>query len=335
MRKLMYYTCLMLVVVIIMPLIIVKGCSSSLPEEDYTLPGEEKAIKIKVYTHNEDKVEEMYLEEYIKGVVVAEMPADFELEALKAQAVAARTYAVGRMMKLYKPKEDLHNGADICTDPAHCQAWISKEKAMKKWSFFSGLKNWKKIEKSVAETRNIVITYDGKVINPLFHSNSGGRTENAEEVWAGTGSPYLKSVPSKGEDASSEYKVTKTITVEEFISKLENEYKDSKIKEKDILEQIKVVDYTEGGRVKNIKIGNITLKGTDIRRIFSLRSANFKIEEGDKGKINITTIGNGHGVGMSQWGSNHLAKNEATYEEILKYYYSGVKLGTINTKKEK
>lgn len=333
MKKLIYYAFMMAVIIILLPLFIVKSCSIEENIDNLTpkppTTNIKQGVKIKVYNSSEGKINEVYLEEYIKGVVAAEMPAEFNLEALKAQAVAARTYAYARTIKDYKGKEEIHMGADICTDSAHCQAWISKQQAMEKWDKLLASQYWQKIEKAVKETENIIITYNNNIANPVFHSNSGGRTENAEEVWEGNPVPYLVSVPSNGEEAYKGYKDTVFIKIEKFKNSLKEKYPDIKFESKDIIDDIEVLDFTVGDRVKTIKIGNVTLKGTDFRKLFSLKSANFKIELSDNKTLKITTIGNGHGVGMSQWGANYLAENGGTYEEILKYYYNGITLETI------
>jgi stage II sporulation protein D len=329
MKKIVCYILLMIVIIILLPLLIVKGCSFEQPDTPQEHPLLEEEIKVRVYIAPEEKTVEMELEEYLKGVVTAEMPAEFEPEALKAQAVAARTYVYGRIKKIYTPKDNSHVEADICTDPTHCQAWVSEADAKKKWGIFSANKYWKKIVKAVAETRHIIITYNDKIVNPVFHSNSGGRTENAEDVWDGSGEPYLKSVVSSGEEAYPDYQYTISIKESDFCGILREQYPEIILNEEDILNDIEILDYTEGGRVKIIKIGNVEIKGTEFRKLFSLRSANFKIEEGESDCLKITTIGYGHGVGMSQWGANNLAKNGGTYEEIIKYYYLGVDLKTI------
>ena len=330
MKRVINFTIIIFAVIIFLPLLIVKGCSSGVDDNS---PGQQQAgIKIKVYINSQNVVKEMSLEEYVKGVVAAEMPADFEMEALKAQAVAARTYALGRMKRMYtSARDDSDKGADVCTDPGHCQAWVSKQQAMKKWKIFSAYRNWSKIESAVKSTENIVITYQGTIINPVFHSSSGGRTENSEDVWGGAAVPYLKSVPSSGEESSPDYKSTTSFKTSEFISKLKSEYPKIKLNSKDILKDIKVLNRTEGGGVNTIKVGNLTLKGTDFRALFSLNSTKFSIEKGSGDTLKITCIGNGHGVGMSQWGANSLAKNGGSYEEILKYYYTGINLGTIKS----
>lgn len=327
MKNIVYYTLLMLTIVILLPLIIVRGCSRTVDTPQS--PGRQKdSVKIKVYISQEKKVQEMDLDEYLKGVVAAEMPAEFELEALKAQAVAARTYAYRK--KVYLPKDAAHYGADICTDSTHCQAWVSKENAMKKWDAASAPKYWNKIERAVEETHDLIITYNNNIANPVFHSNSGGKTENAEDVWEGNGEPYLRSVFSQEEDNSGEFKNEVTLKVKDFYDTMKKEYPGIKLNTKDILKDIQVLEYSEGERVKTLKVGNIILKGTDFRRIFSLKSTNLEIEAAGKDSLKIITYGNGHGVGMSQWGANYMAKNGNKFDEILKYYYNGITLDTID-----
>jgi stage II sporulation protein D len=324
-----YYMLLILVAVIILPILIVRTYTN---QNESPTKDQKQVVMVKVYIASEKVSKTMPLEDYIKGVVAAEMPAEFDIAALKAQAVAARTYVYGRMKGLYKSKNNTHAGSDVCTDPAHCQAWISKETAKKNWGIIKYYKYWNKICKAVDDTKNIIITYNNTIINPLFHSNSGGMTENVEDVWDCDPVPYLRSVQSDGEDVVSGYKTVNVIKITEFVKKMKEQYKDIKLSSKNIMNDIKILNYTEGERVKTIKIGNITLKGTDIRTIFSLKSANFTIEQFKNDSIAITTKGNGHGVGMSQWGANYLAKGGNSYETILKYYYTGIKLGKITFK---
>lgn len=331
MRNIAYYALIMVVIIIILPLIIVRGCSYSDDVEtpDVQQPIEEVKTKINVYISSEDKIKEMLLEDYIKGVIAAEMPARFELEALKAQAVAARTYVYGREKGFFGSKEDEHRGADICTSHKHCQAWISKQEAFEKWGIFSAYRNWTKIERAVMETRDLIILYNDKVINPLYHASSGGRTENIEEVWESNPVDYLKSVVSNGEEESTNYIYTVKIKTEEMLDTLKSKYIDFECNEEDLFGDIKIIDYTEGGKVKTLRIGNIVIKGTEFRSLFNLRSAGFKLEMESKSIIKVTTTGYGHGVGMSQWGANYLAKKGGSFEEIIKYYYQGVNLVKI------
>lgn len=330
MKKVIYYVIIMIIVTIILPMLIVRGCSTVIEDVKPKVKVEKSEVKIKVYIKDKDKVEEMSLENYIKGVVAAEMPVEFELEALKAQAVAARTYAFSRIMNLYPSKDDTHKGAHICTDSKHCQAWVNKEDAIRKWSSMSANRNWKKIETAVKETENLIILYDNKPINPLFHANSGGRTENCEDVWEGTVVPYLKSVKSDGDGDDPGFEVVTAFKEEDIIESLKADYPEISLNEADLLSNFSILELSEGGKVKKCKVGNIELKGTDLRNILSLRSTNFKVEKGKEGELNITTIGFGHGVGMSQYGANYLAKNGGSFEEILKYYYKGVSLGSCS-----
>ncbi len=329
MKKVLYYILIMVIVTIVLPMLIVRGCSTVI--EDVKPDGKEKIPQttIKVYIKSEDRVEEMSLETYIKGVVAAEMPVAYEIEALKAQAVAARTYAYGRLLNLYPAKEDTHKGAHVCTDYSHCQSWIKQDEIMKKWGTINSFINWKKIDTAVRETENTIILYENKPINPLFHANSGGRTENIEEVWGGVGVPYLKSVKSDGEDEDKGCKVVTAYKEKEIIEKLKGQYPEIRLNEDDLISNFSVLELSQGGRVKTIKVGDVEINGTDFRSILSLRSTNFKIEKGNEGELNITTIGYGHGVGMSQCGANYLAKNGGTCEEILKHYYRGVSIGKI------
>ena len=329
MKKLIYYAMTMAVIVILLPMIIVKSCSPAAPAEPPPIVSEpEKSYKIEVYNKDLGTSELVDLEEYIKCVVAAEMPAEFSLEALKAQAVAARTFAYGRMSGTYRSKQGVHDGIDICTDPSHCQAWISKEDASKKWGILFAAKYWGKIEKAVNETRGLIVVYNGTVANTLFHASSPGRTENAEDVWEGKSVPYLRSVESSGDEASKGYITAVTVSAGELAEKFSQTYPDAET-EIDILDSIEILDYTEGGRVKTLKVGNIIMKGTEFRTMLGLRSACFSIRPAGSDAIEIITTGHGHGVGMSQWGANALAKTGGTFEEILKHYYTGVDIISI------
>lgn len=331
MKKILYYALFMVSIVIILPLLIVKGCST--PYEQQQEPSVEKPkenVKINVYDSAAKKSFTMDIEEYIKGVVAAEMPANFELEALKAQAVAARTFTYGRLTGTYTSKQGVHDGIEICTDPAHCQAWKSKDAAIKQWGILFGSRNWNKISKAVQETGGVIVVYNGKIANTVFHANSGGKTEDSESVWEGVSVPYLRSVESSGEEDAKDFRVSVLVKNSDFIEKFKKQYPDIKLDESKLFSSIKVTGYTNGGRVATIQVGSLQIKGTDFRSILGLRSANFKIEKADAKNLKITTVGYGHGVGMSQCGANYLAKKGGTFDEILKYYYTGVSLETID-----
>ncbi|HEX2926563.1 MAG TPA: stage II sporulation protein D [Ruminiclostridium sp.] len=341
MKKVISYIILMAFIVVLVPLMIVHFNGKeegpvqgqAKPESNSSVK-QNNAVTINVYITNQKKTVKMYLEDYIKGVLAAEMPAEFDIEALKAQAVAARTYALGRAVKLYA-SAGVHDDADVCTDPGHCQAWISKDTAMKRWGLLSSFKYWSKITKAVNDTKGQVIEYNKVLINPLFHSNSGGHTENVEDVWDGTSEPYLRGVKSPGEDTFREYETTVELPGSEMIETLKKNNPKIHIDGKDLFSNIRIERYSSGNRVMDMKIGNLNVKGTDFRKMFNLKSTNFKIKRLSDGKIAITTYGYGHGVGMSQCGANYMAQKGSSYEEILKYYYKGVQIVRINSPQPK
>lgn len=293
---------------------------NNIPEITYDY---QKYTTIKLYHTKTKKIEEIALDEYLYGVVSAEMPASFEEEALKAQAVVARTYTLYKMIHNNKK----HEGADICDSAVCCQAWISKEDRLEKWEEKNREIYWNKIVNAVNSTQGKMITYKGKPINAFFHANSGGTTEAPINVWGGSGYPYLQAVTTDGEDAYKQYKSNLTVTKQEFQEKIQKEHSNFKINfnEKNC---IKIKEYTEGNRVKTIKVGNLELSGVEIRNIFSLRSANFKVTM-EKENIVFEVIGYGHGVGMSQTGADSLAKQGKNYGDIIKHYYSGVEIQDI------
>ena len=230
-----------------------------------------------------------------------------------------RTYTIYKIINNGK-----HENADICDDSTCCQAWISKTERIEKWNEQEREANWAKIENVVNSTKGKIVTHEGKPINAFFHSNSGGKTDTATSVWGGANYPYLQAVQTSGEDAYSQYKSKVSLRREEFISKIKENHSDFKI-DIDKENQIEILEYTEGNRIKKIKIGNLELSGVEIRNIFGLKSAKFEITIEDK-NINFNVFGYGHGVGMSQTGADSMAKQGKNYEEIIKHYYTGVEI---------
>ena len=281
--------------------------------------------KVKLYHKKEDNVEELDLEEYIMGVVASEVPANFNDEALKAQAIAARTFYMNRRNNPCKDAKA--KGAEIC-DTTNCQVYMNKKERMSKWSSSEAESNWDKIQKAVLDTKGQVLTYEDSVLEyPQFFATSSGKTEDAKDVFS-IDVPYLKSEESKGEEIAPKYKTNIEIPINEFVNKINTKYTTTNVKKNNLASQIKIESYNESGSVKGIKIGNETIKGTEFRALFNLNSTNFKFDfEKDLVKINCT--GYGHGVGMSQWGANAMAKNGSTYDEILKHYYNGVEIQEI------
>ena len=251
------------------------------------------------------------------------MPADFEEEALKAQAVVARTYTIYTI----EHNKEKHENADICDNSSCCQAWILKEDRLARWDEDKREANWAKIENAVRSTAGKVVTYNGEAIDAFFHSNSGGKTEEVSNVWGGTDLPYLQSVETSGEDAYSQYASEVILTKVEFENKIKDKYPEFVIDYNDS-ECIKIIEYTQGNRIKTIKIGNLELSGVEVRSLIGLRSANFVVEISDD-NIKFSVKGYGHGVGMSQTGADSMAKQGSNYEDIIKHYYTGVEITNI------
>lgn len=348
MRKIGIYMISVLIITIMVPTVIVKTFNF-VPRENIVLGEafEDKTTKtsrdkkdiligedssdreyteeiIKVYDEYTDTVLTMDIEEYVKGVVAAEMPAEFHIEALKAQAITARTYAVSRSIRFPDGHPD-HPNAPLCTG-THCQAYLSLDKLKERHGEEWVPKYWSKIEEAVNATRGILIYYNGEIVEPLYHSTSGGMTEDAVNVFAAE-SPYLKSVESPFEEAAPKYKTITTLTGDEFINKINSKYANAKLTKDNFHDKIKLIEKTDSGRIKKIAIGENILDGRDIRDLFSLNSTNFSITYDKKlNIIDIVTYGYGHGVGMSQWGANGMAKNGNDCMDILNHYYTGVEI---------
>ena len=300
-----------------------QGGDTSSPEAEKTSAAEPLET-ISVFRSDTGEVTDMPFGEYIKGVVAAEMPASFHDEALKAQAVAARSYTLTRMQGYKRdgtPAE--HNGAMTCTDSTHCKAWLSEDALRAQWGADYDT-YWKKISDCVDATMGVVMTYDGNLVNAVFHSTSSGATENAKDVWGGN-IPYLVSVQSEGEELSPKYEDSVTMTIEEFKNKVLAAYPEAVW---DDGELIRNIARSEAGGITTLVTGGVTIKGTQWRTMFGLRSTNVDFSyEGDT--VTMHTKGNGHGVGMSQYGANYLAGTGMGYADILKKYYTGVEVGAF------
>ena len=221
-----------------------------------------------------------------------------------------------------------HPNGDICDDYKCCPAWMTKEDRLSKWDEDKRDENWNKIVEAVDSTQGKVITYDGSPIDAFFHSNSGGTTEVVSNVWGGSDVPYLQSVQTSGEEDYSGYESEVELSENELIEKLKSKHNDVNINFSEE-NSVQIIEYTESGRVKTIKFGNIQIAGTEARTLLGLKSTNFSIEIND-GKIKFKVLGYGHGVGMSQTGADSMAKAGSNYEEIIKHFYSGVEIKNVN-----
>jgi len=315
---------LVLIGVIVLPVIIVSNFKKT---EEPPVVIDTSEQNITVYFHQTDETRVVPLDDYLVGVLAAEMPVDFELEALKAQAITARTYALRRLT--LSNANEIHPEAIVCTNSNHCQAYLSSEDMKERWGMINYFINKSKMEEAVSSTKNIVVTYEGRLIEPVYHSTSTGRTENSEDVWLNK-IPYLRSVESPGDKESPHFQERKTLTLGHIDAALGTNLQALPASTMQGTNQnvIKVLENTSTNRVRKLQIDGKTLMGTDIRSALGLNSTQFTWQlQGDK--IIFTTTGFGHGVGMSQYGANAMAKSGANFEQILKHYYTGVELQTI------
>ena len=266
--------------------------------------------KVRVKQTESGNIVEVPLEEYVAGVVAGEMPITFETEALKAQAVAARSYVLKKIEQNYK------NSYDV-VDTVLNQVYLDDESLKNKWKD-KYEERIQKIKKVVLDTKGEYLTYNGKVIEAFFFSTSSGLTENCEEVFV-EALPYLRSVDSHYDEISPVYETQKVINYTEFCNKLGIE---------NVPLNINITKTTSTGRIKNITINGVNFTGNQVTQRLGLRSNYFEIKQ-DNDNVIVTTKGYGHGVGMSQYGANGMAKEGYTYKDILNHYYTNVEISKI------
>ncbi len=285
---------------------------------------------IRVKLHDTGEIIAMDINDYLRGVVASEMPAAYNIEALKAQAIVARTYTYRKMLEKVEG-----SNADICDDFNHCQAFYVKEKLLSIWANrgfddHTRIEYWDKVNEAVVSTQNQVITYNGEYIKAFFHASSPIKTENIDQIWGGIKIPYLVSVDNiEYEDYSnrnSEVLVAFSNLEKQICEKIDSNFKLSDIYNPK--ENIKINSYTTSGRVKDIEVGNLTISAEKLRTIFGLKSTQFELCILDDGVL-FKVTGYGHGIGMSQVGANYLAGNGSNCLDIIKHYYTGVEVITI------
>lgn len=273
-------------------------------------PQEDESVQHTISVLYGDSPQQMELEAYLVGVVLAEMPASFQQDALRAQAVAARTYTIKHC------QEDLRHGPNIiCADHTCCQAYIDPR------DYVSDGGSWSSVERvrqAVADTFGEVLTYDGELIVATYFSCAGGLTEDAAAVW-GQDVPYLQSVPSPGEETAAYYTDSKTFTAQQLQTALGIRLKGP------VSSWFGEVSFTDGGGVYTMEIGGVAYRGTTLRTLLELRSTAFSVSFHDD-TITFHTRGFGHRVGMSQYGANAMAEEGRTYREILAHYYLGTEI---------
>lgn len=279
--------------------------------------GQERAVT--VYYKAENRKVTVSEREYLIGVLAAEMPAYYNIEALKAQAVAARTY-------LYSKVE--HGGCsryqkcDICTYSGHCQGYLNLRQRRDRWGE-SFDKNEEKLEAAVDATEGIYMTYHGEIISAMYHDSSYGSTEDYSSLYYGNKREYLSSVSTpEGRESVTRRVIT---DIADFVQTVNTKYPAAGLTPQNIGQELKIEAYTQSGRVKEMRMGRQTVSASEFQKLAGLRSTQFHFKITQYSIIFINS-GYGHGVGMSQVGANTMAKNGSSYEEILTHYYMGIKL---------
>ncbi len=266
-------------------------------------------------------VEELTMEDYLWGVVAAEMPASFEPEALKAQAAAARTYTV----TLQNAAEPKHGDAQVCDDSACCQAYVDRSTAEARWGLQAG-EFGDKITRAVSETDGLGVLYRGQPIQAVFFSSAAGRTVDAVEVW-GSSVDYLKGVDSPEGDEVPNYRSQAVLTADQVRAAVLDACPGADLSG-DPEGWITGLAANSAGNVSQVTVGGVELTGAQARTILGLRSASFTVSYAD-GAFTFDVTGYGHGVGMSQYGANAMAKDGADFQEILTWYYTGTEVGPL------
>ncbi|MBR3570079.1 MAG: stage II sporulation protein D, partial [Oscillibacter sp.] len=299
--------------------------SQAAPPEPAAVAGElDENCYLRVLDKKYDEVSVMSMQEYLVCVLRGEMPGYFELEALKAQAVAARTYT------RYMIRSSRKHGdrADICTSPACCQAYLSAAAAKKKWGYLPDDEE-RKIRAAVVETDGETMLYDGQPILAVFHASAAGVTRTSSAVWSGDDKPYLQPVPSpENGDNTPNYYSHVDFSLAQLQDKLRSAFPKANLSG-DASGWLTGAERDDGGNIITMYVGGIKTTGSKVRSALGLRSACFTWEYGD-GKASFYVTGYGHGVGLSQYGANQMAKDGASYREILSHYYTGIQIGGYN-----
>lgn len=268
---------------------------------------------IKLYLNQEDKIIKLLLEDYIIGTVAAEMPASFEIEALKAQAVCARTYAFRKLLEDKKYPD----GANLSDDINTCQAYISEEEFYQRHPGYKDL--YEKVKEAAEQTRGEIMIYHDEPIDALYHSTCGGQTESAINVW-GTDVPYLRSVKCRYCKESHHYESVQVFSTRDFAKSLGINDNGRP--------QVQISENTPSGRVKKIHVNNKELSGEKLRHVLGLPSTwcIFKVNES---RVEIKSRGYGHGLGLCQYGANGMARTGKNYHQILKHYYKHIEFSQL------
>ena len=299
-KKVLLFSCL----IIFIPVIIV---SVFIKNEEITFNFSENSV-VRVFREDTKTVDHVPIEQYVIGVLAGEMPINFEIEALKAQAVASRSYVMKQIERNIGKEYDV-------VDTVMNQVYLDKEYLKTVWKEYY-IDNINKIKLAVLSTKGEYLSYNGEVAEALFFSTSPGVTENSEDIFSSQ-EEYLRSVSSTWDEISPFYTSTKTYDINEFCNLLGIDLKDKLI--------IEIIDSTNTGRIRKIKINNKEMTGNYVCSKLSLNSTFFEIIQ-ESTKVIVKNKGFGHGVGMSQYGAQGMAREGYMYDEILKHYYKNIEI---------
>ena len=305
--------------IILLPALVTVLCSHR-EKKEKPAPAREDMI-MEVYNPDIERMSSGELEDYIKGVVGAEMPALFPEEALKAQAVAARTYAVRKMREAKSNAVPYDIG----------QAYLTPDQLKERWGNHFG-EYYEKVSDAVDATQDEIMVYEKEPILAVFHAESAGKTENSENVWEQE-IPYLKSVDSSVDEQAPDFEKETTLTCDEVVRRLTGKQGDLGLTAENIGTNLEIMERSKAGYIQKVKVGTKVLTGKQVREALGLRSANFMIKQNAPNAITFVTRGYGHGAGMSQYGACFMAKEGKSYREILGHYYSGVEFQKWNQTK--
>lgn len=312
----------LLLVIVVLPAVIVKGCRYS---DTADQPAVVDEPEVRVLVHTTGRILTLPLEEYVAGVVAAEMPTSFGLEALKAQAVIARTFAVSKMRVLGGQGVPGNPDADVTTDIwSGGQAWMSEDEAKAAWGPLAFYGQWQKVEEAVAGTRGLILTYNGTPIEAAYHSTCGGATESSEDVWQ-EALPYLRGVEDPWCAASPWMRHETDISVATLEQAFGLRAGVLAATAGQGRQYLAVLEATPSGRAKVVRVGEKEVTGAEFRKALGLESARFTFSSSG-GVVRFVTVGYGHGVGLCQYGANGLAQAGKSFQDILAFYYTGVTL---------
>lgn len=314
MKKVLIKTLIVSLVVLVLPFAITLLVAQNKETKSFA------TMDFNIYYEADGMKNKLSFDDYVLGVVAANMPAGYEMEALKAQAVIARTYALYNIALLTK---DTPDKTDFTTSELGL-SYISLDSLEQFWGTEDYKAYFTKLENAVFATKDEVIVYHNELILPVFFDTGSGFTRNASEAW-GVDIPYLVSVPSKQDVTSTSYLKIVEYEVADIISLIQNYYTDLELSEDDFFEEVTVTARDSAGYVLEIDLGNKTVSGEEFAKVIGLSSNHFYIEDYE-GKVRIICNGAGHGVGLSQYGANAMAEEGSDYKEILTYYYTGTSI---------